>query len=189
MLCLTNVTLLSITTPCARRAPWSWASAATPVMAAEKSGSDEHQAEQRPHSVATHRSISRPVGSATREHVGTASTVTNHREQRRFLAHFQQLSGPEHAHGSPRGLDGFFLHPADPSPALEKVASLHCLTARQLRRRRRKRQSGGGLARAFGKAPGVLSARNCVPRPMTSTRVVLLRRRRARHEDDEASRY
>ena len=145
--------------------------------------------EQGPHSVATHRSISRPVGSATREHVGTASTVTNHREQRRFLAHFQQLSGPEHAHGSPRGLDGFFLHPADPSPALEKVASLHCLTARQLRRRRRKRQSGGGLARAFGKAPGALSARNCVPRPMTSTRVVLLRRRRARHEDDEASRY
>ena len=112
MLCLTNVTLLSITTPCARTtgahsaSPWSWANAATPVMAAEKSGSDEHQAEQRPHSVATHRSISRPVGSATREHVGTASTVTNHREQRRFLAHFQQLSGPEHAHGSPRGLDG-----------------------------------------------------------------------------------
>ena len=111
------------------------------------------------------------LGPATREQAPCRhSSVTNHREQRQFLVHFRQLSGPElttwEASSSGRIRRwGRWLHfTASLRSSSDGAGRLNVM---------------GSLARAFGMAPGALSARNCVPRPMTSTRVVLLRRRRA----------
>jgi hypothetical protein len=140
--------------------PWSWASA-TPVIAAEKSGSDEHQAEPAPIR-SKGRTASRRIDPSQAR---LALTLGSTSRQSPIIAsdgEFRCDSRSFQAPSSPRG----WLLPAGGSvaaaPALGKVASLRASSD----------EAGvnvrGGLARAFGKAPSALSARNCVHGPINS---------------------